>query len=63
MKSSIDKVPESDQKELNEMKGNVKDLTGGALQNPLGEFVSCVVVFFLPKQYTKRHMLMGCRVN
>lgn len=40
MKSGIDKVPESDQKEFNEAKANVGNLAGGAMQNPLGDFVS-----------------------
>lgn len=44
MKSSIAKVPESDQKEFNEAKENVGDLAGGALQNPLGEFVGLMTM-------------------
>lgn len=39
MKSSISKVPESDQKELDEAKESMGNLAGGAMQNPLGELV------------------------
>lgn len=45
MKSSIAKVPESDQKELDEAKESVGNLAGGTMQNPLGEFVSLTDAF------------------
>lgn len=36
-KNTLDKVPDSDQYELKELKGGVSDAAGGALQNPLGK--------------------------
>lgn len=40
MKDTIGKMPESDQKELNDVKNTVGGVAGGALQNPLGDMVS-----------------------
>ncbi|KJY01050.1 hypothetical protein TI39_contig305g00019 [Zymoseptoria brevis] len=37
MKDTIGKMPESDQKELNDVKNTVSGVTGSALQNPLGD--------------------------
>ncbi|KAF2088139.1 hypothetical protein K490DRAFT_56154 [Saccharata proteae CBS 121410] len=37
MKDQISKVPASDQKEINDVKSGVGNVTGGALQNPLGK--------------------------
>lgn len=34
----LGKVPDSDQQELEELKGGLSDAAGGALQNPLGKF-------------------------
>jgi hypothetical protein len=39
-KSYVDKIPTSDQKEVGELKKGVGNAAGGALQNPLGGFVS-----------------------
>ena len=36
-KNTLDKVPDSDQYELKELKGGVSNAAGGALQNPLGK--------------------------
>lgn len=39
-KSYVDKIPASDQKDVKELKTGVGNAAGGALQNPLGGFVS-----------------------
>lgn len=39
-KSYVDKIPASDQKDVSELKKGVGSAAGGALQNPLGGFVS-----------------------
>lgn len=38
-KSYVDKIPASDQKDVNELKKGVGNAAGGVLQNPLGGFV------------------------
>lgn len=42
-KSYVDKIPASDQKDVKELKTGVGNAAGGALQNPLGGFVSVAV--------------------
>jgi hypothetical protein len=39
-KSYVEKIPASDQKDVRELKKGVGNAAGGALQNPLGGFVS-----------------------
>ena len=43
-KSYVEKIPASDQKDVRELKTGVGNAAGGALQNPLGKFVCCVLV-------------------
>lgn len=38
-KSYVDQIPASDQKDVREVKKGVGNLAGGAMQNPLGQFV------------------------
>lgn len=42
-KSYVEKIPASDQKDVKELKTGVGNAAGGALQNPLGKFVSCIL--------------------
>lgn len=42
-KSYVEKIPASDQKDVHELKTGVGNAAGGALQNPLGKFVCCVL--------------------
>ena len=51
-KSYVDKIPASDQKEVGELKKGVGNAAGGALQNPLGGFVS--LLYFPAKIVVKR---------
>ncbi|KAK3054454.1 hypothetical protein LTR09_004723 [Extremus antarcticus] len=37
-KAAIDNIPEGDQKELKQARDSIKNMGGGALQNPLGKF-------------------------
>jgi len=41
-KSYVDKIPTSDQKDVNELKKGVGNAAGGVLQNPLGGFVRSI---------------------
>lgn len=41
-KSYVDKIPASDQKDVNELKKGVGNAAGGVLQNPLGGFVRSI---------------------
>ena len=43
-KSYVEKIPASDQKDVRELKTGVGNAAGGALQNPLGKFVCCILV-------------------
>jgi hypothetical protein len=47
-KSYVEKIPASDQKDVRELKKGVGNAAGGALQNPLGGFVS-----WLPRLVSK----------
>lgn len=42
-KSYVDKIPASDQKDVNELKKGVGNAAGGVLQNPLGGFVCSII--------------------
>lgn len=46
-KSYVEKLPASDQEDVREVKKGVGNLAGGALQNPLGQFVcACSYLLF-----------------
>jgi len=44
-KSYVEKIPASDQKDVKELKTGFGNAAGGALQNPLGKFVCCILAF------------------
>lgn len=46
-KSYIDQLPASDQEDVREVKKGLGNLAGGAMQNPLGKFVSFFFLLFL----------------